>query len=697
MSRSPKVSSLMQDELAATSGQLSLFTAAARASEMLETAAVKSEEKAVPRTKKNPAYSASDIQVLEGIAAIRHRPGMYIGSTSTSGLLHLLWEALDNAVDEAVAGFGKHIWIGIDRDSWVTVHDEARGMPFDPMLYQGDYLPAATVIFTVPHSGGKFAEGVYKTAGGLHGVGATVINALSEKLELTIWKDGQCFTQNFSRGVAMPHQIAPCDPKLHGTQLRWLYDRSIFDPDAYYSLESVQSRLKAAAYLNRGVSLHLDAWDDNAGEQIQRTFYSREGLPDYVRDLAVSTGAPLFKQVISMAKEKDSVQVEVALQPTTGYKITMYSFANAVRTRDGGVHETGFKAALTKVVNDYALKWGIIKSREKEGFKPEVIQQGLNVVISVKLANPQFQGQTKDRLNNAPVEGIVRSVVDEGLKEWFDGYSSAGRDWLKKILQMQKARNEAQLVEELARAGNKKNGELIDTSLSKKFLRCNINDPARSELFIVEGDSAGGSAGQGRFSEFQAVLKLKGKPLNVARADLKRIVENEEIRTIINVLGTGTRDSFDISRLKFHRVIIATDADVDGLHIQCLLLTLFYQEFCDLIERGYVYIACPPLYSVKYKGKVVWLLDDEARQQFIKTRADAGGLEFKRFKGLGEMNPKELRETMFDPARRTLRRVTIEDGVLAAQLVAQLMEDENAEARRTFLAEHARKIRELDI
>ena len=347
--------------------------------------------------------------------------------------------------------------------------------------------------------------------------------------------------------------------------------------------------------------------------------------------------------------------------------------------------------------NDYALKWKLIKSREDDGFRPEVIQQGLNTVISVKLVNPQFQGQTKDRLNNAAVEGIVRSVVDEGLKEWFENNVSAGKEWLKKILQMQKARNEAQLVEELARTGNKKNGELIDTTLSKKFLRCNSNDPERAELFIVEGDSAGGSAGQGRFSEFQAILKLKGKPLNVAKADLRRIVENEEIRTIINVLGTGTRDTFDIGRLKFHRIIIATDADVDGLHIQCLLLTLFYQEFSDLIEQGHVFIACPPLYSVKYKGKVVWLLDDEARIQFINTHADAQGLEFKRFKGLGEMNPKELRDTTFDPARRTLKRVSMEDGVLAARLVKELMEDENAEARRTFLAEHARKIKELDV
>lgn len=697
MSRSPNAPPPpLRNESNATQEQLSLF-ATGDAGTHAQLAAPKVAPRATTRSRKQTGYSAADIQVLEGIPAIRHRPGMYIGSTSSSGLVHLIWEALDNAVDEAVAGFGKHIWVNIDREGWVTLRDEGRGLPFDPMLYKGEYLPAATVILTVPHSGGKFAEGAYKTAGGLHGVGTTVINALSETLEVTVWKDGQQFSQTFHAGTPLPHQITPCDPTLHGSQFRWLYDRAIFDDDAYYSLEAVESRLKAAAYLNRGVALHLDAWDDAENRQINQVFYSRDGLADYVRDLATGTSAPLFKQVISIAKDKDNVRVEIAIQPTAGYKISMYSYANAVRTRDGGVHETGFKAALTKVVNDYAIKSNIIKSREKDGFRSEVIQQGLNVVISVKLAEPQFQGQTKDRLNNAPVEGIVRSVADEGLKEWFENNASVGKEWLKKIQQMQKARNEAQLVEELARAGNKKNGELIDTSLSKKFLRCNSNDASRSELFIVEGDSAGGSASQGRFSDFQAVLKLKGKPLNVAKADLRSIVENEEIRTIINVLGTGTRDTFDLTRLKFNRIIIATDADVDGLHIQCLLLTLFHQEFSELIEHGHVYIACPPLYSVKYKGKVTWLLDDEAQRQFLATHPDAQGLEFKRFKGLGEMNAKELRDTTFDPARRVLKRVTMEDGVLAAKLVAELMEDKNAERRRIFLAEHARKVKELDI
>lgn len=641
-------------------------------------------------------YTSADIQVLEGIQAIRHRPGMYIGATTTSGLLHLVWEALDNSIDEFNAGYGKNIWLTIDQDNWVTLRDEGRGMPFDKMKYQNKDLPAATVILTVPHSGGKFEEGAYKTAGGLHGVGTTVINALSENLELTVWKDGRMFYQEFVRGKAKMHSITPCDPALHGTQLRWKYDRTIFDNEVYYPHEMLESRLKASAYLNRGVSIHLDLWDDNAEAQVKFTFFSKDGLPDYVRDMNTEA-QPLFRPIASIIKIKDDVSVEVAMQPNKGYKTQLMSFANAVRTRDGGVHETGFKAALTKVVNDFALKYGVIKNREKDGFKPDVIQQGLTAVVSVKLHNPQFQGQTKDRLNNAPVEGIVRSAVNEGLSEWMESQPVPAKEWLKKIQAMQKARNDAQLAEELARSGKNKSGELIDTTVSKKFLKCNTNDPNRAELFIVEGDSAGGTASQGRYSDYQAILKLRGKPLNVAKADLEKMVANEEIRTIINVLGTGTRAVFDYSRLKFAKVIFMADADVDGLHIQCLLLTLFHQEFPTLIERGNVYIACPPLYSVKFKGKVVWLLDDNARNDFLRQHPEARTLEFKRFKGLGEMNPKELRETTLDPTTRTLKRVTIEDTMLAQKLITQLMEDTNAEARREFLAEHARKVAELDI
>ncbi|MBI3972301.1 MAG: type IIA DNA topoisomerase subunit B [Chloroflexi bacterium] len=623
---------------------------------------------------------------------------MYIGSTSTSGLCHLIYEAVDNAVDEANAGYGTRISVSIDRDGWVTVRDEGRGIPFDLKPYQNKPLPAATLIMTVPHSGGKFEEGVYKTAGGLHGVGATVINALSEQLTLTVWRDGQQFRQSFRQGKAGPHTVMPAETQQRGTELRWLYDRSIFDKDAHYAPELIESRLQAAAYLNRGLTIEFSHWDGDAGQLVTKTFVSKDGVSDFVKALTPSDATALFSKPIALAKSRDDVAVELALLPNTGYRTTILSYANGVRTRDGGVHETGFKAALTRVLNDQALRIGVIKDREKQGFRADVIQQGLGAVVSVKLANPQFQGQTKDRLNNAPVEGIVRSIIDEGLKEWFEANAGGGgRDWLRKINEMQKARNEALLVEELARSGQKKSGELIDSTVSKKFIPCITKDPDRAELFLVEGDSAGGTASQGRFSEFQAVLKLRGKPLNVAKADLKRIVENEEIRTILSVLGCGTRASFDYSRLKFKRIVFLTDADVDGLHIQCLLLTLFYQEFGELIERGHVFIGCPPLYSVQYKGKTIWLADDEARKRWQAQNRGAEGLDFRRYKGLGEMTAKQLRETTLDPAKRMLKKVTLEDAAVATKLVSALMEEGNAELRREFLAKHAREVEEVDV
>ncbi|MSQ42976.1 MAG: type IIA DNA topoisomerase subunit B [Chloroflexi bacterium] len=652
-----------------------------------------------------PTYTSADIQVLGGVAAIRRRPGMYIGSTSTSGLCHLVYEAVDNAVDEANSGHGKHVLVRIDKDGWVIVRDQARGIPIDPKEYQGRMVPAATIILTVPHSGGKFEEGAYKTAGGLHGVGATVINALSQELHLTIWRDGVCFTQEFRHGEARPHrirQLAPFERERTGTEFRWRHDTTIFDPDATYAIDLIEGRLQAAAYLNRGLEIEFTFWDPDAEAYVTRNYLSREGVADFVRYLTPPDSTSLYKVPITILRTREDpglgpIQVEVSLLPNTGYRTTIHSFANGVRTRDGGVHESGCKAALTRVLNDQALRAGILKERDKGGFKPDVIQQGLVAVISVKLGNPQFQGQTKERLNNAPVEGIVRSAVDEGLKDWFETIPDRGRDWLRKVNDMQRARNEAMLVEELARTGTRKGGELIDTSVSKKFIPCITKDRARSELLIVEGDSAGGSASQGRFSEFQAILKLRGKPLNVAKADLKRVVENEEIRTIISVLGCGTRASFDHSRLKFGKIVILTDADVDGLHIQCLLLTLFFQEFATLIERGHVYIGTPPLYSVTWKGKTTWLIDDEARARWQSQHRGAEGLEFRRYKGLGEMNARQLRDTTLDPAHRVLRQVTLEDAVVAANLVSALMEEGNAEQRRHYLAKNARQIGDLDV
>jgi DNA gyrase subunit B len=654
-------------------------------------AALSSEERF---SKTNSDYTSRDIQVLEGVQAIRHRPAMYIGSTGTSGLVHLIWEALDNAVDEAVAGYGKQIWVEVDRDGVVRVLDEGRGMPFDLMTYHGKKLPSATVLLTVPHSGGKFAEGAYKTAGGLHGVGATVINALSEWLELDIWRDGQHFSQRFERGKPLSPRITPAEPKKLGTQLRWRYDRAIFDHDAYYPRETLERRLQAAAHLNRGLALHLSMWDDEQETVINKTFLSKEGLADFVRSASPPGAEPLFNKPITFSQLREQVHVEVAVLPNRGYKLDLHSFANAVRTPEGGVHERGFKAALTRVANDYAAKMGIIKNRDKESFKPEVIQQGVVAAISVKLKDPQFEGQTKNKLNNAPVEGIVRSVVIEGLKEWFEAKPTQARDWLKKIQDDQKLANRIAAEEQLARTGQKRT-ETVDLDTSK-FARASTTDPDRAELFIVEGQSAGGNAKQGRDASYQAILALRGKPINVINARPERLQLNKEYALLASVIGTGVRGAFNIDKCKYSKIIIMTDADVDGGHIRALLLALFYQETAGLIESGRVFVAMPPLYSVKWKSKTSWLIDDEALRRFMGRNPEAKNAPIKRYKGLGEMTAAELRETTMHPATRILKQVTLEDSAIAAQVVTDLMDESRPEARREFLAQAAR-LTDLDV
>jgi DNA gyrase subunit B len=640
------------------------------------------------------AYSARDITVLEGIQAIRHRPGMYIGATSTSGLVHLLWEALDNSVDEAVAGFGTQIWVEVDRGGVVTVKDEGRGMPFDLMTYAGKKLPAATVLLTVPHSGGKFGEGAYKTAGGLHGVGATVINALSEWLDLDIWRDGEHFFQRFEKGRPKPPRVEPCDRKQHGTQLRWSFDREIFDHDAYYPRETLERRLQAAAHLNRGLMLHLAMWDDEQEAVVTKTYHSKEGLADFVRHATPPGAEPLFSKPITFTQLRDDVHVEVALLPNRGYKLDLHSFANAVRTPEGGVHERGFKAALTRVANDYAARLGVIKNRDKEAFRPEVIQQGLVAAISVKLKDPQFEGQTKNKLNNAPVEGIVRSVVMEGLKEWFDAKPGPARDWLKKIQDDQKLANRLAAEEQLARTGQQRQQTVdLDTS---KFARASTTDPDRAELFVVEGESAGGSAKQGRDASYQAILALRGKPINVVNARPERLQLNKEYALLASVIGAGVRGAFQVEKCRYSKIILMTDADVDGGHIRALLLALFYQEMSGLIEAGRVFVAMPPLYSISWKSRIVWLLDDDALRRFYSRNPEAKNAPLKRYKGLGEMKASELRETTMHPVTRVLKQVTLEDSAIAAQVVADLMDESRPEARREFLAEAAR-MTDLDV
>jgi len=627
-------------------------------------------------------YDASQIQVLEGLEAVRRRPGMYIGSTSPQGLHHLVWEIVDNAVDEALAGYCNKIDVVLHRDGSCSVTDNGRGFPID--LHPKLQRPGVEVALTVLHAGGKFGEGSYKVSGGLHGVGASVVNALSEWLEVTVRKEGKVYRQRFSRGHVMSELEETGRTKEHGSIVRFMPDAQIFE-DVRLDQETVANRLRETAFLNGGLAISLS--DERTGEE--RHFHFEGGIGSFVRYLNRNREV-LHPKPFYCSAEKDRVQIEAAVQYNDSYKDTVLSFANSVRTHEGGSHETGFKSALTRLLNDYGRRTGILKESD-DNLSGEDVREGIAAVISVKLEEPQFEGQTKTKLGNSEVRGLVDQVVGDALGSFLEENPSVGRRILDKCLQAQRARDAARKARELTR----RKSALEVSSLPGKLTDCTSKDPAESELFIVEGDSAGGSAKQGRDRRFQAILPIRGKILNVEKARLDKALSNEEIRSLITALGTGVGDEVDISKARYHKVVLMADADVDGSHIRTLLLTFFFRYMPQLIEQGYVYIAQPPLYLVKKAKTEKYLYTDEQLERYL-NEIGRDRVEVQRYKGLGEMNADQLWETTMNPESRTMLSVNVDDAIEADQIFTILMGDK-VEPRREFIQENATLVRNLDI
>ncbi len=627
-------------------------------------------------------YDASQIQVLEGLEAVRRRPGMYIGSTSLQGLHHLVWEIVDNSVDEALAGYCTRIDIVLHRDGSCSVTDNGRGFPID--MHPKMNRPGVEVALTVLHAGGKFGEGTYKVSGGLHGVGASVVNALSEWLEVTVRKDGIVYRQRFSRGHVVSDLEQVGKTKEHGSIVRFLPDAQIFE-DIRFDQETVANRLRETAFLNGGLTINLS--DERTGEE--RHFQFEGGIASFVRYLNRNR-EELHPKPFFCSVEKDRVQIEAALQYNDGYKDTVLSFANSVRTHEGGSHETGFKSALTRLLNDYGRRNGILKDSD-DNLSGEDVREGIAAVISVKLEEPQFEGQTKTKLGNSEVRGLVDQVVGDALGSFLEENPTVARRILDKCLQAQRARDAARKARELTR----RKSALEISSLPGKLTDCTSKDPAESELFIVEGDSAGGSAKQGRDRRFQAILPIRGKILNVEKARLDKALSNEEIRSLITALGTGVGDEMDISKARYHKVVVMADADVDGSHIRTLLLTFFFRYMPQLIEQGYVYIAQPPLYLVKKARTEKYLYTDDELERYLQE-IGRDRVEVQRYKGLGEMNADQLWDTTMNPESRTMLSVKLEDAIEADQIFTILMGDK-VEPRREFIQENATRVRNLDI
>ena len=631
-------------------------------------------------------YDASQIQVLEGLEAVRKRPGMYIGSTSSAGLHHLVWEIVDNSIDEALAGFATHIEIEITKENHIRVTDDGRGIPVDIQEKTG--RPAVETVFTVLHAGGKFGGGGYKVSGGLHGVGASVVNALSTDLTVQVFKDGNIYEQSYKRGAVLEDLKIIGKTDKHGTSVYFVPDPEIFQETTVFEFDKLANRVRELAFLNKGLKLTIT--DFREEEPVRKSFCYEGGIKSYVEHLNKSKQV-LFEEPIYVEGEQDGIQVEVAMQYTSGYHTNLLSFTNNIHTYEGGTHESGMKTALTRVINDYARRQKLMKENE-EKLSGEDVREGLTAVVSIKHPDPQFEGQTKTKLGNSE----ARTITDRLFATHFDKFLMENPQVARKIVEKGILASKARLAAKRAREVTRKKSGLEISNLPGKLADCSSNDPTISELFIVEGDSAGGSAKQGRSRHFQAILPIRGKILNVEKATLDKILANEEIRSLFTAMGTGFGGDFDLSKARYQKLVIMTDADVDGSHIRTLLITLFYRYMRPAVEAGYIYIAQPPLYKLKQGKNEYYIQNDKELEEKLKELPAHPKPQLSRYKGLGEMDAEQLWETTMNPENRSMLQVSVEDAAEADQILDILMGD-RVEPRREFIESNAKYVNMEDL
>ena len=633
------------------------------------------------------SYDASQIQILEGLEAVRKRPGMYIGSQSAKGLHHLVYEIVDNSVDEALAGFCDDINVTINEDNSITVVDNGRGIPVGIQEKTG--RPAIEAVFTILHAGGKFGGGGYKVSGGLHGVGASVVNALSESLEVHVFREGHEYMQRYAKGKILCDLTELGESDRTGTTVHFLPDKEIFE-ETIYNYDTLKQRLREIAFLTKGLRITLR--DVRPGEEQEDVFHYEGGLREYIEYLN-KANTPLYPEIIYCEGEKNGIIVEAALQHNDGYNENVYSFVNNITTPEGGTHLTGFRQAMTRTFNDYGRRMKLIKEND-QGLSGEDIREGLTGIISIKISDPQFEGQTKQKLGNSEARSVVDSIVSEKLSIFLEQNPSVGKMIIEKSIMAQRARDAARKAREMTR----RKGALDSLSLPGKLADCSDKDPSKCEIYIVEGDSAGGSAKTARSRATQAILPLRGKILNVEKARLDRILGNAEIRAMITAFGTGIHEEFDITKLRYHKIIIMTDADVDGAHISTLLLTFLYRFMPDLIREGYVYLAKPPLYKIEKNRKEWYAYSDEELNRILQEIGRDQNNKIQRYKGLGEMDAEQLWETTMDPEKRILLRVSMDDAErVSIDETFNILMGDNVEPRREFIEKNAKYVTNLDI